>query len=227
MPTLSYLITVHNEDHTLRRLLETVLEYKEPDDEVVILDDLSDNQPTKDILAEFSSKDSVRVIQHALDKNYGAHKNFGAEQCKGEWIFQLDGDERPSIDLVQCIKSIIEVNPKVELFLVPRVNDFRGVTSDHARRWGWKLTPCSACANRPIVNFPDYQGRVYKNEPKRIKFTRRLHEKIEGHTKFGLIPAEYKYSLYHDKTIETQIQTNIRYNEWFSAEDNQGHGGYK
>ncbi len=75
MPTLSYLVTVHNEDRTLRNLLEKVLEFIEERDAVVILDDFSDNPETQKILGEFTKRDNVRLFQHALEKNYGAHKN--------------------------------------------------------------------------------------------------------------------------------------------------------
>jgi hypothetical protein len=36
------------------------------------------------------------------------------------------------------------------------------------------------------------------------------------------LPAKEEWALYHDKTIETQIQTNLRYNEWFTAAENAG-----
>lgn len=78
-----------------------------------------------------------------------------------------------------------------------------------------------------LVNAPDYQGRIYRNIPDRIKWDRRLHEKIEGHLKFVLIPADTDLALYHDKTIETQIKTNMRYNEKFTEDENKGHGVFK
>lgn len=74
-----------------------------------------------------------------------------------------------------------------------------------------------------IVNAPDYQGRIYKNDPSRIRWDRRLHEKIEGHNGFTMLPSDIDFTLYHDKTIETQMNTNKRYNEWFTADENRGH----
>lgn len=226
MPTISYLVTVHNEDKTLANLLARLSKLAEDGDEIVILDDFSDNLQAQQVLSEYSRKDNVRLYQHALDKNYGAHKNYGNALCKNQWIFQLDGDELPSEVLLLNIKAIINENPETELFVVPRINDFRGVGHEHAKQWGWRLTPSPSCKNRLIVNWPDYQGRIYKNIPERIKWDRRLHEKIEGHKKFSPIPAEEDLAIYHDKTIETQLRTNARYNEWFSAEENQGHKGF-
>ena len=197
--TISYLITCCNEDRTLGNLLERVYSSMDSEDEIVILDDFSGNPKTQEILSEYSKKDNVKLYQHALDRNYGAHKNYGNELCKKDFIFQLDGDECPSSTLILNIKSIIEANPEIELFAVPRI----------------------------IVNWPDPQGRIYKNDPKRIRWNRRLHEKLEGYIKFTALPLDYEFSLYHDKTIEVQLQTNKRYNEWFTDEENRGHTGFK
>ena len=169
---------------------------------------------------------------------------------------------KPSSTLILNIKAIIEANPEVELFAVPRINDFKGVTPEHAKHWGWRLSPCDQITHEKIidtnsieykflktegyiieesindiasvrikykaviVNAMDPQGRIYKNDPKRIRWNRRLHEKLEGYTKFTTLPLDYELSLYHDKTIEVQLQTNKRYNEWFTDEENRGHSGF-
>ena len=226
MPAISYLVTVHNEDKTLANLLGKLRGFAGKEDEIVILDDFSDSPKCQTVLSEYSKLDNVRLYQHALERNYGGHKNYGTELCKKPWIFQLDGDECPSETLLTNISEIIETNPDIELFLVPRINDFRGVSREHAKQWVWQLTPSSFCKNRLIINWPDYQGRIYKNDPKRIKWDRRLHEKLEGYSKFSALPANEDLALYHDKTIETQIKTNVRYNEWFTDEENRGHQGF-
>ena len=51
----------------------------------------------------------------------------------------------------------------------------------------------------------------------RIRWDRKLHEKIIGHTQYAFFPPNEDLSLYHDKTIETQIKTNLRYNEQFTV----------
>lgn len=236
---ISYLVTCHNEDTSLDKCITTIVTHKNDEDEILVLDDFSDNLKTKEILDRWSRANSIqiilpdnqvivkypniRVLRHALDRNYGAHKNFGNEQCTGDWIFQIDGDEIPSPNLIINLKTILESNPAVDLFYVPRINDFIGVKPEDAAQWGWRLSPCDACDGRPVVNWPDYQGRIYRRDPNRIRWDRRLHEKIEGHNEFAQIPAETDLALYHDKTIETQLKTNKRYNEWFTQEENRGH----
>ena len=52
---------------------------------------------------------------------------------------------------------------------------------------------------------------------------RRLHEKIEGYKTFVTLPTEEEWALYHDKTIERQIETNLNYNKRFTEAENHGH----
>jgi glycosyltransferase involved in cell wall biosynthesis len=234
---ISYLITCSTETDTLERLLSLVGTYVRNDIEdemvVVIDNDATDNDKTKNILSnlvvqmgpEYMEK-RVKIFGNSLNNDYGTHKNYCNSKCTGDWIFQLDGDELPSETLLLNLKDIIAANPTAELFTVPRINDYRGVTPAHAMQWGWRLTPCPEYENRPIVNWPDYQGRIYKNIPSRIRWERKLHEKIEGVNEFVVLPAIVDLALYHDKTIETQMKTNIRYNQKFSVEENQGHTGF-
>lgn len=220
---LSYLVTCHNEGIQLLRLLSLLNIHRQPHDEIVVIDDYSDDEYTKQVLAQYKDKEGIRVLQHHLDNNYGAHKNWGTEQCTGEWIFQIDSDELPSETLAVNVHEIIEANPNVELIYVPRINDYHGVTHQIASQWGWRLTPSPKAEGRPIINWPDYQGRIYKKDPSRIRWDRKLHEKIEGHKEYSFLPADEDLALYHQKTIQKQIQTNLRYNKDFTEAENKGH----
>jgi len=220
---LSYLITVHNETDTLGKLLERLIKCRYDEDDIVILDDFSDNKTTQEILRQVSLRNNIKVLQHALDNNYGAHKNYGNQHCNGDWVFQIDSDELPTELLLFNLRDIIASNPGVELIYIPRINDYKGVTPAIAAPWGWRLTPSPTYNNRPLVNWPDYQSRLYVRIPERIRWDRKLHEKIEGHKEYAFLPADEELSLYHDKTIEKQLETNKRYNKDFSVEDNQGH----
>lgn len=223
---VSYLITVKNESNTIGDLLNRVYDaaLSMLDDEVVVLDDFSDDIVTVNTLQSFKGKERIRILQHALDNNYGAHKNFGNGQCVGDYVFQLDGDELPSeLTIGENLHAIIESNPDTELVFVPRMNDYIGVNQEHAMRWGWRLSE-SPSLHRPLVNWPDFQGRIYKREPGRIKWDRRLHEKIEGHKHYSFLPVEDEsFAIWHRKTIEKQLQTNLRYNQAFTQAENMGH----
>jgi hypothetical protein len=216
---LSYLVTCKNEGFQLQFLLEKLYKYNDKA-ECVILDDHSDDIDTLSILqnAETQSDGFFRIFKHNLNNNYSEHKNWGKSKCLGKYIFQIDSDEMPSDTLLENIKDIIELNPEIELFWVPRINDFKGVNQSHADQWGWRLSDYN---DIKIVNWPDPQGRIFLNS-ENIKWDRPLHERIEGAKLSTKLPMEFEWALYHDKTIEKQIETNLRYNKNFSKELNKG-----
>lgn len=216
-PFLSYLVTCKNDGKSILPLLSILKKYGS-DDECIILDDYSDDEETLSVLDSLKTDNFFKIYKNHLNKNYGEHKNFGKSKCSGKYIFQIDSDEIPKENLLLNIKDIIIANPQIELYWVPRINDFKGVTLDHARQWGWRL---SEYDGRYIVNWPDRQTRIFLNVP-RIKWVRPLHEKIEGAMVITNLPDEFDFALIHNKTIERQIETNIRYNREFSEELNRG-----
>lgn len=223
---ISYLVACHNETNTLSNLLSKLAVSVCNKDEIVILDDFSDNKETIEILNSFRSFSNFKFYQHHLSNNYGEHKNWGTEKCDGNWVFQIDGDELPPDNLLgENLEIIIESNPNVELIYVPRINDQRGVTEEDAKEFGWRLVYLPQYENGkiPLVSWPDYQSRIYKRVPDRIKWVNKLHEKIEGYTQYSILPAELEYALYHDKSIEKTRETNRRYNQQFTIKENLGH----
>jgi glycosyltransferase involved in cell wall biosynthesis len=231
---ISYLITCSTETDTLQRLIERIYNHLNSDELVILQDESSWDTKRKKYLTDITELNPnpekiqyLPIFVHPLNTDYGYHKNWGTQQCSGSWIFQLDGDELPSENIIgENLHTIIESNPEVELIFVPRINDYRGVTEEHAKMWGWRLTNSKKdgiAQGRPLVNMPDFQGRIYRNIPNRIKWDRKLHEKIVGHNKYSFLPPEEEYAIYHDKTIEKQLETNLRYNKIFTVEDNMGH----
>jgi len=225
---LSFLITTHNEGDELDRLLQQLCEYIEVNktsDEIVILDDYSDNQKTIEILTKVTKLPFVKLFHHRLDKNFGEHKTAGSRACKNEYIFQLDADEYPHPTLLENVRSIIEANSAVELFRVPRVNIVRGMTLDDAAKWGWHVSQLPEFPGHSIVNWNsgDYQWRIYKND-ERIKWAKKLHEIIVGAQVVTELPKEVELSIIHDKTIERQRAQNEFYNKNWSAAANMGQG---
>lgn len=218
-PFISYLVTCKNEGSQIESLLHRLFKYKDGN-ECIILDDYSDDASTIEVLNNTvnSGGGFFQLHQRALENNYSAHKNYGKSICKGKYIFQIDADELPSEYLLASLNDLILLNEDIDLFWIPRINDFMGVTQKNANEWGWRLTPYQ---NRFIVNWPDPQGRLFKNVSY-MNWERRLHEKIEGAKTYSHLPYEYDFALHHNKTIEKQITTNLKYNSVFSQEENRG-----
>ena len=210
---LSYLVTTHNETDCLDTLLSKLTSTKKTNHEIVLLDDYSDNPTTISIIEKYKS--SINFQQKKLQNDYGAHKNYGISLCKGEWIFQIDADELPTDVLLENIDVLLQSNANNETLWLPRLNYFVGVTQTDIEMWGWNYQD-------GMINFPDYQSRLFKNLP-HIRYERRLHEKVEGYKSYAFIPPQKDIALIHNKTIEKQRETNMKYNKNFSLSENKGY----
>jgi len=64
--------------------------------------------------------------------------------------------------------------------------------------------------HKPVVNWCDYQMRIYKNNGV-IQWKNKVHEQLEGYKTYAALPAEEIWSLYHPKDIERQRKQNEFY----------------
>jgi len=200
---ISYAIPVCNEDRELDRLLAQLLFHETPNMEVVVQCDQGNTTPeVYKILDKYSA--FIRVIEFPLKGNFAAFKNNLKKHCTGDWIFQIDADEYLSDSLIKNLPSILQSNPAVDLFLVPRINTVEGLTQEHINKWQWRID------EKGWVNFPDYQTRILQNSPK-INWASRVHEVLTGHNNYVMLPAEEAYCLYHPKGIERQERQNAYY----------------
>ena len=208
---ISYGITVHNEVKELERLLDILLVSIDEQDEVVICVD-GDNEDVKNTIELYSIDSRVIHYNRKLNCNFSDQKNSVIEKSSGDYIFHIDADEYPNEILIQQLKQILEIND-VDLIWIPRVNTIDGMKEEHIQKWGWRVT------ENGWVNYPDYQARVFRNRED-IRWTRPLHEFINGCKTYSHLPPQEELSLYHPKTIEKQEQQNLFYNQNFSKEMN-------
>ena len=203
---ISYAITTHNEAEEINRLLEFLIHNTDPEDEIVILDDFS-NEETQQVfqswIQQYGDKKTIKLEQRALNKNFAEQKNYLTRMCSGDYIINIDADEIPHETLVNQIKKVIEINA-VDLIWVPRVNTVDGITEEHIKKWNWNVN------NKGWVNYPDYQARIYKNVDY-IKWVRPVHEIIKGAKTFTHLPPYEQLSFYHHKKIDKQEKQNKFY----------------
>tara|TARA_R110002020_G_scaffold28143_1_gene89927 strand:+ start:787 stop:1410 length:624 start_codon:yes stop_codon:yes gene_type:complete len=202
---ISYSILVHNETKTLEKLLQSLITYKQPQDEIVVLDDYSDDDKTNAILDYYSSAEGVIFEQRNLVGDYGTQKNYLKSMCSGDYSFNLDADEMVSHWFMKDIHDILEGN-EVDLIYVPRINTVEGITEQHVRSWGWSIN------EKGWINYPDWQGRIFRNRPN-IRWEKPVHEQVVGFQTYAHLPMEQKYSIVHPKTIERQELQNKKYSE--------------
>tara|TARA_A100001201_G_scaffold20338_1_gene22758 strand:+ start:2746 stop:3366 length:621 start_codon:yes stop_codon:yes gene_type:complete len=202
---ISYSILTHNETDSLSELIQFLVKHKDEEDEIVILDDFSDNEKTKEILDSMCSIYDITFEQRHLHKDYAGQKNYLTGMCKGQYIINIDADELPHKFLMKNIKGILEANPTIDLYWVPRVNTVDGITQEHINKWGWNVN------EKGWVNWPDYQGRIWRNR-QNIRWKNPVHEVLDGYKEHTFLPAEEQFSIYHPKDIGRQEKQNEFYN---------------
>ena len=206
---ISYSILCHNEDESFEKLLHTLISYKEPQDEIVVLDYYSDNEKTRAILDYYSSTCDIKLDQRNLLKDFASQKNYLKNMCTGDYSFNLDADEMISHWFMKDIHEILEGN-EVDLIFVPRINTVEGITEQHCRMYGYTMD------EKGWINYPDWQGRIFRNRPN-IRWEKPVHEQLIGFQTYAHLPMEQKYSIIHSKTIDRQVEQNRFYNEEITA----------
>ena len=199
---ISLAITVCNEHQELETLLDYLQERAlSPEYEIVIqIDQDNYTEEVLDVILD-------RGIKHwffPLNKDFASFKNHLKEYCSGDYIFQIDADEYLSEELLLSLPEILEMNPEVELYAVPRINTVEGLTQEHINKWRWNVN------EKGWVNFPDYQWRIWKNSSK-IKWINKVHERLDGFGLYTNFPPLDQMCLYHPKEIKRQEKQNQFY----------------
>lgn len=211
MQTISYAITCHNELGELRRLLDQLLLYVRPEDEIVIQQDIpgdgsQEYASTWELIDLYASKhkDTIKVVHHRLNKDFAQFKNNIKSHCTKDYVFFIDADETLAEGLISNLPYILEEN-EVDLFVIPRANTVKGLTEDHIKQWGWRI-------DNGLVNWPDFQGRLIKNTDE-VYWIGKVHERIVGYQTISQFPADtLDWCLHHDKDIIKQEKQNNLYN---------------
>jgi hypothetical protein len=147
---------------------------------------------------------NITFEQRHLLKDYAGQKNYLTRMAKGSYIVNIDADELPHKSLMKNIKPILEENPTIDLYWVPRVNTVEGLTAQHVTKWRWTVNLDG------WVNFPDYQGRIWRNRPN-ILWKNKVHEVLSGYKEHAHLPAEEEFCFYHPKEIDRQEIQNKFY----------------
>ena len=204
---ISYAIPVCNELKEIQRLLGFLMENKRKQDEIIVLYDTSNGTSEVETFLDHYIKDGFnwfKLKKSPFNKHFAEWKNLLSSCCNGDYIYQIDADELPSKYLVENLGTILEMNKTVDVYRVPRINTVKGLTQEHIQKWRWRVD------DKGRVNFPDYQWRIYRNDPN-IKWVNKVHEVLIGFEAMSELPPEEEYCLLHGKTIERQEKQNNYY----------------
>ena len=204
MPTISYAITAVNEHEELERLLDQINKIIRDEDEIVVQLDTKATDEVAKVAIKYNvgTKYDYHRVYCTLNGDFSLFKNNLKNHCTRDYIFFIDADEFMSINLEISLPEILELNPEVDLFSVPRINTVKGLTQEHIQKWRWNVDKYG------YINYPDYQSRIIKNKPE-IIWKGRVHERIVGYKTSVELPPGYE--LLHPKTIDRQEKQNQFY----------------
>lgn len=107
-------------------------------------------------------------------------------------------------NLIQNLSGVLDANPNIEMFFIPRINIVNGITDAHIQKWGWNVN------EQGWINFPDVQGRLYQNKQS-LFWAGKVHEVVQGFESYSIFPQEEVFCIKHIKEIERQERQNSYY----------------
>lgn len=121
-PRLSALVVAHNEEANLAACLDRLTL---ADEIVVVLDKCTDGS------AEIARRYTDKIVEGSWELE-GPRRNAGLDACSGDWVLEVDADERVPAALFDEIRRTL---PGAEpgIFLIP----FDNYIGDRLVRYGW------------------------------------------------------------------------------------------
>jgi len=164
--TLSVCLLTNDPPERLRAVLEPLRGLA---DEVVIGADSRVSRALRAAYAELADRVPVFEFDHNIER----HLAWLHDQCSGDWVLRLDGDEAASAALVEQLPALVHAD--VRQYWLPR-------------RW---LAPDGSGWLDELPWAPDYQARLVRSDS--LSFSGRPHSGADA-----AFPARYlRVPIYH------------------------------
>lgn len=160
-PRLSTLTVAHNEEHNLRACLDAL---SFADERVVVLDRCTDKSRE---IAEAAGADTIIEGAWPIE---GDRRNKGIDACKGEWILEVDADERVPEELGREISAVTQTSPSG--YYLIQFDNYIGKTRV---RYGWGAYIGASAAPRLFARGTKKWGR------------QRVHPSLEMGPRLGML----------------------------------------
>lgn len=206
---IAYCVTVYNEIEEIKKLLGILKEAKAVDDEIVVIHTYrEENEKLSSTHTEIEKIcKTYSSIYHNFyfQNNFADLKNFMNSKASPaqKYIINFDADETMAPEMLKALRSFLTTSD-IELLYLPRVNIVEGITQNDIDNWSWKIN------EHGWINWPDYQPRIYKNNPK-IQWVSKVHEYLVGYSSNAAIEPDGNIYITHTKTIDKQRKQNNFY----------------
>jgi len=124
---ISAVVLAKNEERNIKECLAGLAW----SNEIVVIDDYSDDQTVGVIRGIREIEGKTKIFQRRLNGNFSQQRNFGLEKTKGEWVLFVDADERVSERLKEEIKLAMASDKNIDSFFFRRIDFFLGKWLKH------------------------------------------------------------------------------------------------
>jgi glycosyltransferase involved in cell wall biosynthesis len=184
---LSALVVAHNEEDQLADCLSALAF---ADETVVVLDRCTDR--SREIAESCGA-----VIEEGAWEIEGVRRNTGIARCSGDWVLEVDADERVSAELADEIRRTIATAPYGH-FLVP----YHNYVGDRLVEFGWGAAwGVSATVRLFAKSESDGPAKVWGDQ--------RIHPALELKGRAGRLEKPMIH--YVDRNISDMLQRLDRY----------------
>lgn len=190
MTKISVALATYNEEENIADCLDSINGWVS---EIVIVDGYS-----SDRTAEIAEKYGAKVIKSKNVPIFHVNKQKAIDECAGDWILQLDADERVSHELKEeILEAVKSGDSEINGYWLPRRNWFLG---RFLKKGG---------------QYPDYMLRLYRRGKGRLP-CKSVHEQAEVEGKVSYL----KNDLIHlaDPSFERYLTRFNRYTSLIADE---------
>src|SRR3972149_4294214 len=174
---VSVCIITYNEEHNIRRCLESV----KWANEIMVIDSRSTDK-TVEICREYTNKIILQDFPGNIEQ-----KNYAIDQAKYDWVFCIDADEEVSQQLQHEIMGVLEDDHLKKVgFYVPRKTEYLGEWVTFGR---W---------------YPDYKLRLFDHRYGRWG-GENPHDRVEINGPTSRLKGDLLHRTYRDLTHHLQV----------------------
>lgn len=179
----SVIIPAYNAEKTLGRAIESVMEQTWPADEIIVVDDGSQDR-TAEVAKEYG--EVVRLVQQT-NAGVSAARNHGAEASTGDWLAFLDADDWYFPDRLRWHAEWIQEDSTLDFFTGDyeyrnEAGELIGTSmSSHAS--GRRMLEKASGAGRTVMESDEMEDFVadHFGDTHTLSVPRRLFEKAGGY----------------------------------------------
>ncbi len=184
-PRLSTLTVAHNEEHNLKACLDAL---SFADERVVVLDRCTDKSK------EIALAAGADVVIEGAWPIEGDRRNAGIDACNGDWVLEVDADERVPADLGREISAVTLASPSG--YYLVQFDNYIGKT---LVRYGWGAYIGASAAPRLFARGTKSWGR------------QRVHPSLEMGPRLGMLATRIDHLV--DDNISDMFARFDRYTD--------------